>query len=208
MIDLIAMKPVFRFFKWLFIFLLLVGIFSISGFIYYLESSIDKIMSEEKQVYLIKVINESPELPDSFYQTYNKYYPNAFEQGVWGSIFQQVLGNRRNQCPCREIYIHPGYTDKKWILFAQVIVALEIEEHFSNKKCFEYNMSISGFGYNTRNIQEASEKYYGKKIEELNEREILELSIISKNPSQLNPFRGKEKLDKAVNALIKTHNEQ
>jgi hypothetical protein len=159
-------------------------------------------MSEERQALLKKMIEDSPELPDSFYKTFNKYYPEAFDQTVWSSILNQVLGEKRNKCQCRKIYIHPGITYKKWIPFTQVIVALEIEEHFSNKKCFEYYMSVSDFGMNTRGIQEASEKFYKKKPEELNERDIIELSIIYKNPTLYNPFRNRSKLDSAVNNIM------
>jgi hypothetical protein len=191
----------FKYIKWILSLIAISIIIGISGFAFYLETSIDKIMSKDKQNKLMVAINSSPELPDSFYRTFNKYHPKTFEQGVWGSIINQLLGKRRNQCQCREIYIHPGYTDH-WIEFTQPIVALEIEKHCSSKKCFEYNMSVSDFGMNIKGIQEASRKYYNKEIKNLSEKEILELTVIHIAPATYNPLMHRETLDKEVNKII------
>ncbi len=195
------MKGAFKYVKWILFFVATSVIIGLSGFVFYLETSIDKIMSKDKQKELMSAIILSSELPDSFYVTFSKYYPKAFEQNVWGSIIFQSFGIRTNECQCQEIYIHPGYTDK-WTEFTQPIVALEIEEHCSYKKCFEYNMSVSDFGMNTIGIQEASRRFYNKEIDKLSEREIVELMVIKKAPGRYNPMTNRRDLDLVVNKII------
>lgn len=180
---------------------LVTGIVSLLAFIIYLETSIDRLMSKKRQERLFAEIRDSKALPDSFYRVLNKYYPTYFEQGVWDSVFRQLTGGQRNKCQCREIYIHPGHTDN-WVPFAQEIVALELQDNFSQKKCYEYTMSVSDFGSNKTGIYEAAQFFYNKRLLELNEREILELNIIRIAPIHYSPFTNKENLDKAVNNII------
>lgn len=183
---------------------LFAGGLALLSFIIYLETSIDKVMTTEQQEILFEEIRESQRLPDSYYKILNTYYPAYFEQGVWGSVFSQLTGGRRDKCHCREIYIHPGHT-YNWLPFTQEIVALELEEKFSQQKCYEYNMSVTEFGSNTRSIQEAARLFYHKEIAELNEREVLELSVIQKAPTQYSPFRNRKNLDKAVDRIMENN---
>jgi hypothetical protein len=156
------------------------------SFAFYLEHSIDRVMSHERQETLINEINNSPALPESFYKVTDKYMPHMFEQDMWGSIFEQVLFGKRNHCQCREIYFHPGYTDHP-IRFYPEIMAFEIEDHCTNKKCFEYNMSISDFGLGKGGIQKAAKTYFGKEVSELTEEEALALILAPQAPIYYRP---------------------
>lgn len=89
---------------WLFFIAFFIGGLALSGVVFYLETSIDKVMSKEKQEQFFGRAENSPVLPHSFYRVVEKYYPGYFEQGVWGSIWDQVLGKRRNGCQCRDLY--------------------------------------------------------------------------------------------------------
>jgi hypothetical protein len=158
-------------------------------------------MSKDRQEKLWEEIRNTPKLPDSYYETLYKYYPDYFNQGAWGAIYNRLVGERRNQCQCMEIYFPFGYIEKS-IPFAQQIVALELEEHFSQKKCYEFNMSITEFGGNTRSITEAAQFYYKKNLNELTEREIVELNVIHIAPTYYSPIRNRKRLDEAVNNIM------
>lgn len=195
------MKIVRKIIIWTFSLGLIFFLLFVFAFAIYLETSIDKVMSKKRQEELFSRVGKS-ELPDNFLLTIQKYYPDRFSQSMWMSIGNQLLGRSRSQCQCRDIYIHPGYTDN-WISFTQEIVALELEEKFSQEKCYEFNTSILNFGFGTRSIEEAAKYYYNKELNELSETEILELDLIRIAPSQFNPIYNKEELDKNIDKVIK-----
>ncbi|MFL5730949.1 MAG: transglycosylase domain-containing protein [Cytophagaceae bacterium] len=196
-------NPTLKFFVWAILIFALAGVLFAAGFIYYLETSIDQVMSRKRQTEIIAMINTSPDLPESFYKTYNKYYPGALDRSVWRSVVNQLLGRRKSiSCPCRNLYLTFYADQNNSPRLSALIIALEIEEHCSRKKCFDFMMSEAYFGSNTRGVSAASQFYYKKTIEQLSEKEILELCIIEKGPSFYNPRYNKDRLDQAVDALM------
>ena len=68
-------------------------------------------------------------------------------------------------------------------------------------------MNKADFGISQRaGIMMASEYYFGKKIENLEEREIIGLYVISRR-SGCNPIRDKKCYEKAVDLIIKRKTE-
>lgn len=204
------MKRTFKILLRIFLIGLILVIGAISFFVWKLETSIDKILTEEQKESLFKEIESSPELPESFYTTIEKYFKDdfKFDQGAWGSITQNIFGGRRDQCPCREIYFPPFHIkDGAWInRFYSEIIALELEENFSNKKCLEYELSTWRYpgcpSYLCEGVQEASRFYYDKEIEELNEREIVEILLMFKCNYRKTD---QEKLDNEVERRMNAH---
>ncbi|MCD8425005.1 transglycosylase domain-containing protein [Tenacibaculum dicentrarchi] len=173
-------------------------IFSIPILLFvYLENSIDLVIEKDNKDYLFNSIEKTEPLPLAFKQTIEKYNPNFFEQGVWNSIFGQLIGKARNGCQCREIYYPFLAKDKK---FTPEILALELEDKFTQKKCYEYNMNTANFGYGIIGIRNASRKFYNKEINDLTENEILKLNIKKENPSL---YKDEIKLDEI---LLKLYN--
>ena len=62
-------------------------------------------------------------------------------------------------------------------------------------------LSKFDFLNNARGIKKATKLYYNKNIQDLNERECLELVIMTKNPSLFNKYRNQDKLDIEVNKV-------
>jgi hypothetical protein len=197
------MRKGFRILKWVVLGTLAVVLLAGLSFAFYLEHSIGRVMSREKQKYLINEINSSPPLPERFYKVTDKYMPGMFRQDMWGSVFEQVFFDEQNHCQCREIYFHPGYTDHQ-VRFYQAIIAFEIEDHCSNKKCFEYNMAISDFGQGKKGIQAAAKGYFGKDIGELTEEETLTLILVQKAPAFYRS--GGKNSTEAVQRIMKSGN--
>jgi hypothetical protein len=200
------MKRAHKFIKWAVIAGFAIALVIAGGFVFYLETSIDKVMPEEKQQELFAYIENSPALPESFKTTLKKYYPDFAEDGVWTSLIRQLTGGRRNKCQCRELYL-PAYTVNSKVPFDQLIAAFEIEEHFSQWKCYEFEMATTWFGGNIRGVKKAAGKFYNKELHELNEREILELDLIRRSITKFNPLHNRENLDEAVNSVMNRQTE-
>lgn len=80
---------------------------SIIGLGIYLETSIDQMMSKDNQNRLFSEIETTPALPDSFYASIEKYYPEKFQYGIWEVLFRQLVfgQNKANQCQSQAIQI-------------------------------------------------------------------------------------------------------
>jgi membrane peptidoglycan carboxypeptidase len=57
--------------------------------------------------------------------------------------------------------------------------------------------------YNNEGVDEASEFYFQKSVNELNDDELIGLIIMQKNPLLYNPKRFKDKFDQKVNEVKK-----
>lgn len=195
------MKKFLFYFKWVLIVGCVTSLITVASFVYYLENSIDKVMDKKEQVRMFTAIDTTKTLPDEFYFTIRKYYPDYFNQSVWASVGNQLIGDYSGRCQCRSIYLYP-WQIKRWSIFSSLIVALELEDRFSQKRCYEYIMFTSDFGYNTRGVEEAAKLYYNKSLNELNEREILELNLIQKAPTFYSPILNPKRLDEEVNNIM------
>jgi membrane peptidoglycan carboxypeptidase len=83
------------------------------------------------------------------------------------------------------------------------VITLDLEKRVSQRKCHEYNMSIMNFGNNVNGIRNASNKYFSKELENLNESEILFLIKMLKSPTLYSSPKGKARLEYQIEQLIK-----
>lgn len=196
------MKTLLKVLKWSTVVVLAISCFSILGFMVYLETSFDKTMSEERREWFIQWMEEQPALPEDFIQTIEKYYPGYFDVGFWESLIHKYVFKKSDHCPCREIYIHPGIVGWQSIRFYHHIVALELEEHYGQRRCYEIEMGITVFDGLTRGVSVAARIFYGKELNQLSEREILELHLMRTGLSHYNPKYNQHHLDSVINPLI------
>ena len=150
-------------------------------------------------------IQQGPKLPSSFYKILSDYYPNKFKYGFWSSAFLALFGQEYVRCECRvvgfnSIFNTNGYYKKS--RYAAAIIALEIEDYFSQQECFEYYMSVASFGNGIWGIREAAREYFNKSIEELDDREIISLIVIENATTYYNPLRNPTNLRKAVDKIL------
>ena len=174
--------------------LFLIFIFIIGSFYFYLTNSIDSVMSEERQQIIFNEINESEELPNSFYIQYEKLNPNGLKRSYTESLLSR-FSDKLKKCACEEIYAHPGYFDN-YNRFAPHIFFYEANRKVGAKKCLDYELQNADFTNGIKGIKSASRKYFNKEINDLNENEVLDLLIIHENPSVYNPLKRREKLIK------------
>lgn|GEM_PF-5609993 len=197
--------------------LLLIILFTgfISYTVYKLEHSIDIVLSNEQKVWLYNNVENSDSIPNNYIETLGKYYPGFFENNFWQSLIISFLKEEKKYCQCDEIYINyiPGKQLKQpdnflfnlGIGFRRKIITLDLEKRFSQRKCFEYNMSISKFGHGITGLRNASIKYFNKELDKLNEKEILVLNYISKAPTFYNRPNERKKLEYRIEKMIEKH---
>lgn len=195
-----------RVFKRIIFFSFLFLVLSFIGFVIYLENAIDWVMTEERQAQVFSRIENSPKLPKSFHKTMKKYYPEISQQTLWGLFYDKIIsgftwGNKKvKTCWCKEIYTHPFANNKPFLY--DWIISFEIEDRFSQKRCLDYVMFTEYFGKDVNGIKNASQFYYKKDLEDLNEKEILELSVIRIAPNRYNPFFHSKRLQKRVKEIM------
>lgn len=174
--------------------LLFMGLLMAGGYLLYHHYLVDRAMAREDRVRLFLAINTSPELPPLFYTTYDKYFDHALEKRT--NLLAEWFAGRADHCPCRQIYVHPGMGLKP-MRGAQSIVLWEMERHCSQRKCLDYYMHSDELPHHLNSLEEASEFYYHKPPQELDETECLGLILISLYP-RYDPLRYPGKLDEEI----------
>lgn len=126
------------------------------------------------------------------------------------NIYQKIKINtkiKEEKCPCDRAtdYIGPyrhGYSPTK------LLYKIKVKREFTQLDCYKYLLLNTDFkGHyadskiKTFGVRDASKFYFNKKIEQLNEEEILTLIAMLKNPSLYDPIRNKEGVRNRVNVL-------
>jgi len=107
--------------------------------------------------------------------------------------FSIFLNANLNTCPCVEAdYGFVTKTIDRWT------VGLALDKSTSPKKCLDFYLSRFDFLNMAIGIQEACKLYYKKDLNELSENEILELCVMTLNPSLYSKYRRQELLTKKV----------
>lgn len=194
------MSSFFKTLKWTVLASLLVGSLAVAGFVIYLETSFDWTITQEEKEQLFNFLDAQPELPESFLRTIEKHYPNYLEYGVWSALLQQILHDDGRSCPCQNISPrdHIQFTG----FFHRVVVALEFNDHYSAKRCYEIRLALMDYLHGYNGVQQAAMGYYDKELTQLNEREILELDMMTQASVYFDPVHNRQNLDRAVNAIL------
>lgn len=115
------------------------------------------------------------------------FFKNAVSRGVvqGGSTITQQL--------TKNALLSPEKTYKRKV--EELFLAVEIEKVYKKEEILEMYLNTIYFGSGAWGVQNASEKYFGKDVEELSLSESAMLAGIIKAPSALDPYSN---LDKAV----------
>lgn len=146
------------------------------------------------------IIGSTPELPIRFYEIYNTIYPKSLDQGQLFYLVGREFNNR-SECPCRL-----AASATEWISSYRLSLPQKtffIESFASQKECLNYFASITYFGNDIRGIKNASLAMFNKNIEDLNDKEYIEIILVMKNPSLYNKKRHPEFVTKRIDEIIK-----
>lgn len=148
----------------------------------FLLSDYNPIFKNDEFVFLSKELKASQKQDlKSIIDIHNKIYKNIKEEN----------------CPCEVAanYIGPyrhGYSLTKLLNIAKTKL------DFTQNECLEFVLLNNSFGHDNKGIKAAAQFYFKKNIEQLNEREIITLLTVFKNPGLYDPIRNKEVVDRRV----------
>lgn len=167
------------------------------GFYFWLNHRLDKVIDRRTYDYLVETIKTSQDLPDKFYEIYGQVTEYDEKSTLNKFLFYKIaallsfdhLRRVKNSCPCIEAnYGIESNTFDTWT------VGLALDKDVSPKKCLDFYLSEFDFLFSVKGIQNASRFYYHKELNQLSDNEMLELSVMTLNPSYFNKVRKPEKL--------------
>jgi hypothetical protein len=127
-----------------------------------------------------------------FLNLYNKIYNQKSIK--FYSLKNSKLGFPKDDCPCLDVARYYGANNLRnfKIPFVKILYTLKIEKEFSQEDCLKLILSKADLLYDNEGIKEASLYFFNKKIDSLDERELLELIIMLENPILFDPKRNRE----------------
>ena len=175
------------------------------GLYVWLNKRIDNVIDKETYNHLVEAIKASEDLPDRFYEIYGQV--TAFDKKSTTNkyIFNGLLNMRnyhiKNPCPCVDVsYEIACSATIDWRLFGinKITIGLALDKDVSPKKCLDFYLGKFDFLYSAIGIQNASQFYYQKDLDQLSDDEMVELSVMTLNPSFYNKIRRPENLKEMV----------
>ena len=167
------------------------------GFYFWLNHRIDKVIDRKTYNYLVETIKTSKDLPNKFYNVYGQVTEYDEKSTTNKFLFYKTvallsfdnLRKTKNPCPCIDAnYGIESNTFDTWT------VGLALDRDVSPKKCLDFYLSNFDFLFSVKGIQNASRFYYHKELDKLSDKEMLELSIMTINPTSFNKVRQPERL--------------
>ncbi len=138
------------------------------------------IVNECERETFIHEIKYSPQLPERFYEIYNKIYPRSLEINSWKYLVNHELRIVKDaKCPCREA-VYYGWYPYYYGMDINMIIST-IEDNVTQKQCLNYYANKSDFHSGFTGLHDASECYFNKKIVDLNDNEFIELIVRMEN---------------------------
>ncbi|MCD7900500.1 MAG: transglycosylase domain-containing protein [Bacteroides sp.] len=180
--------------------IVIIGIFTmLGGSYFYVEFAGYFKFSKEWQLGVVNRIRNSPELPERFYVLYEKIYPGYFTDPLFSYYIRKLAFpyKREIQSPYRDMALMTNPVG-----FDLTLVSFHLTHLVSSKECFNCRMHYYEFLNNTTGVYEVSRKYFNKEIDELDDREMIEIIVYTFNPSFYNKFRFPDRVEQKVEMLM------
>jgi len=194
------MKRIAKIISRIILFSTIIAILTLFGLYIWLNLRIDNIIDKETYNHLVEEIKASEDLPERFYEIYGIVTKFDKKSTTNKYFFNRILNVRnyheKNPCPCVDV----GY-DVVFNPLDKWTVGLALDREVSPKKCLDFYLSRFDFLYNTRGIKSASKFYYQKDLEQLSDDEMLEISVMTLNPSYYNKIRRPDKLKERIEKI-------
>ncbi len=85
----------------------------------------------------------------------------------------------------------------------EAILALQLEQYFTKEQILTFYLNRAYFGSGSYGIEEASRKYFNKKVSEINRQESALLAGILKAPSKISPKNNLKLAQERANLILK-----
>ena len=183
------------------------GVLIFLGIWFFIETGIGFYYSETEQEALINEVKSADPLPQSVYFAYEKYkgpYDLTFYDYIFSICYHEIMDRNFDKenfsyVVTRNIW---WMFDKRRSFLSLVVLTRYLERNTTPENVVAYCFRNEYYGGQIRDIGVASQKFYNLPLEELNERQVLELLVISDAPTRFSPERNPENLKKAVDVLM------
>ncbi len=153
------------------------------AYIQYLKSALNDSDNEEITLISENILN-AEKLPDRFSELYHKVYSST---NTNEEIFNQIIGKYDSECPCLSVARNSFMFHTDWFKNNYYVVSWKLEENLDKDDCLNYYASKFDFIDNNIGVENASNYYYNKPLNKLNDIELIGLIVMMKNPSLYNP---------------------
>ncbi len=189
-------KRGFKFIIWF----LLIGVFcSFLGY-YYLKNSWESFVAEKELTEFVTKVKYAKELPEKFYQLYEKEHPQILSHDLNWQIRSGLISNDFTKSPSllaamisdisRQDADSTKISNRK-----AYVLAWKLEEETTQKECLNWVLENYKFDIYIHGINEVSNFYFKKGVSELSDRELSDVVALMKEPSIVNvPDRSNEDL--------------
>lgn len=187
--------------KLLFTLIIIAFIIILSAYLYAFKLPYFTIEKEDR-VAIENSIKSSPELPNRFYEIYNIIYPRSLEQGQLNFLLDRSFKNIKEQseCPCRLAAYNNQWVSRYRISLPQM--TFFIEDFASQTECLNYYASKFHFNKDIIGINKASLALYNKEINDLYDREYIELILMMENSYFYNKTRHNKIIKERINNYL------
>jgi hypothetical protein len=163
---------------------------------------------DDIQVYISHLVNcnktDEDSIPSNLISAYEKVYPGSLEVNAWPDPIWYYFTCEKHY-PQKELAAHIHIMEKNSILrgLQAISVINQIDNRLSNKQCIYAHLNMMDYTNMGIGLDEASKIYYNKTVEELSDKECLEIVIMSRNPALYNKIRHPEILEEKVKEYLK-----
>ncbi|MEM8525307.1 MAG: transglycosylase domain-containing protein [Bacteroidota bacterium] len=196
------MKKVFLLGLWCFVIALSISVL----YLRYIFSDFNQSVDHQRVDLLIEEIKSAEIYGEVVYDTYNQIYDEALERSYLGKFTYDLFGKIK-ECPCYTVASATSSTiinySSNHLAENRYNIARILEEQVSQKECLNYILANFNYSYNKIGIGEAARFYYQKELNDLEQKELVGLLIMEKNPMIYNPKRSPERHTRKVAELMK-----
>ena len=114
--------------------------------------------------------------------------------------YSKILSeNYSERCSC----LDANYGLLVWNSLERISLGIQLDNKIGSKKCLEYYLNNIDFTNHVIGVKNASRVFYNKELEKLSDIEMIELSMISRNPSFYNKKKRPDVVKRRLNELLK-----
>ncbi|WP_422080387.1 transglycosylase domain-containing protein [Ulvibacterium sp.] len=189
-------KRVIKFTVWV----LIIGLFS-SFLVYYsVRNSWKNFVSEKELTEFVTRVKFAEELPQRFYDLYEKENPDILSRNLNNQILKGLVSEDFQKSPSLLAAMISEITRRdddstRISNYKAYVLAWKLEEETTQKECLNWVLGNYKFDLYIHGIEEVANFYFRKGVSELSDRELNDVIALMKKPSIVNvPDRSNEKL--------------
>ena len=179
------------------------GLISIIVTYIFIYNYYKKSVSESELEEIVLTINSADTISSDFIKVYcevnNIDISNSTNNFLFSLPYNMLIGNYSDRCPC----LDANYGLFVWNSLERISLGIQLDDKIGSKKCLDYYLYNIDFTNNVIGVINASQALYNKEINDLNKIEMIELSMISKNPSLYNKKKRPDLVKARLNELLK-----